>query len=99
RADDRLRSPSTVEALRELALGGYVGRADGEALLRAYRYLRMVEHRLQLQRLRRKLLYRPLLEAVAKVPSQEMRMYPESARARLEVLGFADPAGALRHIE
>ena len=147
RADEKLRSPSTVVALRELALGGYVGRADGEALLRAYRYLRMVEHRLQLQRLRRthtvpadpdelrwlaqalgyranaqrtaveafqadwashatevrrlhaKLLYRPLLEAVAKVPSQEMRMYPESARARLEVLGFADPAGALRHIE
>ncbi|GIJ68760.1 bifunctional [glutamine synthetase] adenylyltransferase/[glutamine synthetase]-adenylyl-L-tyrosine phosphorylase [Virgisporangium ochraceum] len=147
RADEKLRSPSTVEALRELAVGGYVGRADGEALLRAYRYLRMVEHRLQLQRLRRthtvpadpdelrwlaqalgyranaqrtaveafqsdwsthatevrrlhaKLLYRPLLEAVAKVPSQEMRMYPESAKARLEVLGFADPAGALRHIE
>ena len=46
-----------------------------------------------------KLLYRPLLEAVARVPAEALRMTPEAARQRLEVLGFADPAGALRHLE
>ncbi|HEY1489228.1 MAG TPA: bifunctional [glutamine synthetase] adenylyltransferase/[glutamine synthetase]-adenylyl-L-tyrosine phosphorylase, partial [Micromonosporaceae bacterium] len=142
---------STIVALTALIDGGYVGRSDGEALLAAYRFLRTVEHRLQLQRLRRthtvpsgapkdaealrwlahalgfrgnaqrdavaafravwvghsaevrrlhaKLLYRPLLEAVARVPSDDLRLTPEAARSRLEVLGFADPAGALRHIQ
>jgi [glutamine synthetase] adenylyltransferase / [glutamine synthetase]-adenylyl-L-tyrosine phosphorylase len=147
RGDEALRSPSTLDSLRALTAGGYVGRVDGEALERAYQFLRTVEHRLQLQKLRRthtvpadpgglrwlahalgyrgstrgnavdafradwvahaaevrrlhaKLLYRPLLEAVARVPGDELRLTPDAARERLEVLGFADPAGALRHIE
>ena len=147
RADERLRSPSTLPALRALTECGYVGLADGESLIRAYRFLRVVEHRLQLQRLRRthtvpkdpvalrwlahalgyretasqpaaaafqadwvryagevrrlhaKLFYRPLLEAVAKVPTAQLRLTPGAAKARLEVLGYGDPAGALRHIE
>lgn len=53
RGDESLRVPGTVPALRALVTGGYVGRADGEALLRGYRFLRGVEHRLQLQALRR----------------------------------------------
>ncbi|MEV4759471.1 bifunctional [glutamine synthetase] adenylyltransferase/[glutamine synthetase]-adenylyl-L-tyrosine phosphorylase [Micromonospora sp. NPDC049559] len=147
RIDESLREPGTIPALRALVAGGYVGRADGEALLRGYRFLRAVEHRLQLQGLRRthtvptdpaalrwlahalgytatpaqdaveafraewvahatevrrlhaKLLYRPLLEAVARVPADGLRMTPEAARHRLEILGFADPSGALRHLE
>lgn len=147
RGDDALRSPSTLDALRALTAGGYVGRHDGEALVDAYRFLRTVEHRLQLQRLRRthtvpddagalrwlaqamgyradarqdavdqfrsawlthaqevrrlhaKLVYRPLLEAVARVPSEALRLAPEAAQARMEILGFRDPAGALRHLE
>lgn len=147
RGDTELRSPSTLTALRALTAGGYVGRADGEALDRSYRFLRVVEHRLQLQRLRRehtvpddaprlawlaktlgyrgagdrdavaefraewvrhaaevrrlhaKLFYRPLLESVARVPADDLRLAPAQARERLEILGFADPAGALRHIE
>ncbi|GAB2965134.1 bifunctional [glutamine synthetase] adenylyltransferase/[glutamine synthetase]-adenylyl-L-tyrosine phosphorylase [Micromonospora polyrhachis] len=147
RADETLRAPGTIPALKALVNGGYVGRADGESLLRGYRFLRGVEHRLQLRGLRRthtvpadpvalrwlahalgyaatpgrdavaafradwvthatevrrlhaKLLYRPLLEAVARVPADGLRMTPAAARARLEVLGFADPAGALRHIQ
>ncbi|GAA4451478.1 bifunctional [glutamine synthetase] adenylyltransferase/[glutamine synthetase]-adenylyl-L-tyrosine phosphorylase [Phytohabitans houttuyneae] len=146
RVDESLRVPGTLPALRALVAGGYVGRADGEALLRGYRFLRSVEHRLQLQALRRthtvptdptavrwlahalgytampgreavesfradwvshaaevrrlhaKLLYRPLLEAVARVPAEGLRMVPESAAKRLRVLGF-EPANALRHIE
>jgi glutamate-ammonia-ligase adenylyltransferase len=33
------------------------------------------------------------------VPGDELRLTPNAARERLEVLGFADPASALRHIE
>ena len=47
RADESLRSPSTLEALRSLVSGGYVGRADGEELDRAYQFLRRVELRLR----------------------------------------------------
>jgi glutamate-ammonia-ligase adenylyltransferase len=147
RGDTSLRDRDTLGALRALTSGGYVGRVDGEQLADSYRFLRRVEHRLQLRRLRRthripedpaalrwlaqalgyrsgprrdavagfqtdwsahaarvrrlheKLLYRPVLEAVAKVPTEALRLGPESARQRLEVLGFADPTGALRHIE
>ena len=147
RIDETLRSGGTLPALRALVAGGYVGREDGETLLRGYRFLRGVEHRLQLQNLRRthtvpddpagvrwlaaslgytalpgrgaveafrsdwvghaaqvrrlhvKLLYQPLLEAVARVPAEALRMTPESAGRRLEILGFADPAAALRHLQ
>ena len=51
------------------------------------------------RRLHEKLFYRPLLDAVAKLPSGAARLTPEAARARLEALGYRDPAGALRHIE
>ncbi|MEV6493352.1 bifunctional [glutamine synthetase] adenylyltransferase/[glutamine synthetase]-adenylyl-L-tyrosine phosphorylase, partial [Actinoplanes sp. NPDC051633] len=147
RIDETLREPGTLPALRALVAGGYVGRQDGETLLRGYRFLRSIEHRLQLQNLKRthtvpddpdnerwlaaalgyvalpgrdaveafrsdwvghaaqvrrlhvKLLYQPLLEAVARVPAEALRMTPESAGKRLEVLGFEDPAGALRHLQ
>jgi glutamate-ammonia-ligase adenylyltransferase len=147
RIDETLRERATLPALRALVAGGYVGRDDGETLLHGYRFLRTVEHRLQLQHLRRthtvpddpdalrwlagalgytaaagrdaveafradwvshaaqvrrlhvKLLYRPLLEAVARVPAEALRMTPESAGRRMEILGFADTAGALRHLQ
>ncbi len=140
RADDNLRSGNTLAALRALVAGGYVGRQDGKALEEAYRFLRQVEHVLQLQRLLRthtvpvapaavrwlaralglnetsfrtvwvghaaevrrlhaKLLYRPLLAAVAKVPADGLSLRPDAAQRRLELLGFADPRGALRHLE
>jgi glutamate-ammonia-ligase adenylyltransferase len=53
RSDDTLRSPNTLEALEALSTYGYVGRDDAAELDRAYRFLRTVEHRLQLYRLRR----------------------------------------------
>lgn len=141
RADDTLRSPNTLEALAALIDGGYVGREDGAVLDAAYRFLRTLEHRLQLRQLRRthvlptreqdlrplarslgfrqageltenwqrharevrrlheKLFYRPLLTAVARLPGEEVRLTPHAARQRLEALGYADPAGALRHLE
>lgn len=53
RADTSLRSGTTLDALRALAAGGYVGRADAVQLDEAYRFLRSMEHRIQLYRLRR----------------------------------------------
>ncbi|CAL9405892.1 Bifunctional glutamine synthetase adenylyltransferase_adenylyl-removing enzyme [Streptomyces sp. enrichment culture] len=53
RADASLRSRTTLEALEALAAGGYVARADAALLDEAYRFLRSMEHRIQLHRLRR----------------------------------------------
>ncbi|MBA2445937.1 MAG: bifunctional [glutamine synthetase] adenylyltransferase/[glutamine synthetase]-adenylyl-L-tyrosine phosphorylase, partial [Nocardioidaceae bacterium] len=143
RSDTSLRSPHTLQALEALTQGGYIGRDDGAALSGAYRFLRTLEHRLQLSQLRRthimpanpdalrvlgrsiglttspvesldkqwrqhsnevrrlheKLFYRPLLEAVAAVPSGEIRLTTKAARQRLEALGYVDPVAALRHLE
>ncbi len=143
RSDEALRSGSTLDALRALAGGGYVARVDAAQLADTYRFLRLLEHRLQLYRMRRthllptgeedlrrlgrglglradpvgeliaawrehqrtahrlheKLFYRPLLLAVSRLHTDDVRLTPEAARHRLEALGYADPAGALRHIE
>ncbi len=53
RSDVMLRSPTTMVALEALATWGYVGRDDASTLAAAYRFLRTLEHRIQLQRLRR----------------------------------------------
>ncbi|MEV8531253.1 bifunctional [glutamine synthetase] adenylyltransferase/[glutamine synthetase]-adenylyl-L-tyrosine phosphorylase [Streptomyces sp. NPDC051211] len=53
RSDATLRSGTTLDALHALAAGGYVGRADAAQLGDAYRFLRAMEHRIQLYRLRR----------------------------------------------
>ncbi len=164
RTDETLRKAATLPALAALAAGGYVGRHDAADLAQAYRFLRAVEHLLQLRQLRRthslptepavlrqvgralrplgylaepaegsggsppqvstarkdegdeliahwrrhasvaqrlheKLFYRPLLDAVARLPGDVIRLTSSAARERLEALGYVDPAGALRHIE
>ena len=53
RTDENLRVPATVAALRQLVDGGYVGREDGQVLIRCYEFMRLLEHRLQLHRLKR----------------------------------------------
>ncbi|MFH8974060.1 bifunctional [glutamine synthetase] adenylyltransferase/[glutamine synthetase]-adenylyl-L-tyrosine phosphorylase [Streptomyces sp. NPDC017890] len=53
RSDASLHSGTTLDALEALAAGGYVGRADAAQLDEAYRFLRSMEHRIQLHRLRR----------------------------------------------
>ncbi|NIH85288.1 bifunctional [glutamine synthetase] adenylyltransferase/[glutamine synthetase]-adenylyl-L-tyrosine phosphorylase [Amycolatopsis granulosa] len=148
RADPSLRSPSTVEALTALGAGGYVGRSDAAELEMSYEFLRTVEHRLQLRRLRRthlfpdfhdsaelrvlgraigvrpemgrgegdillvefrrhvqrirrlheKLFYRPLLQSVANVSTEDLRLTTKQAAQRLAALGYAAPDGALQHI-
>lgn len=53
RADDRVRSRATFEGLHQLVAAGYIGRADGAKMEDAYRFQRVLEHRVQLRRLRR----------------------------------------------
>src|SRR6201987_5661897 len=53
RNDDSLHVASTVDALAALGAGGYVGRDDTANLTASYEFLRLLEHRLQLPRLKR----------------------------------------------
>ncbi|MEE3852380.1 bifunctional [glutamine synthetase] adenylyltransferase/[glutamine synthetase]-adenylyl-L-tyrosine phosphorylase [Gordonia sp. LSe1-13] len=53
RVDEEIRAKATVDALTALTAGGYVGRDDGANLTASYQFLRLLEHRLQLQRLAR----------------------------------------------
>ncbi|MDN3060485.1 bifunctional [glutamine synthetase] adenylyltransferase/[glutamine synthetase]-adenylyl-L-tyrosine phosphorylase [Streptomyces sp. SRF1] len=53
RCDESLRGGTTLDALAALAAGGYVAPSDAAALDAAYRFLRSVEQRVQLHRLRR----------------------------------------------
>ncbi|MEW2316923.1 bifunctional [glutamine synthetase] adenylyltransferase/[glutamine synthetase]-adenylyl-L-tyrosine phosphorylase [Streptomyces bauhiniae] len=53
RTDQTIRSGTTLKALQALATGGYVGREDAARLDEAYRFLRELEHRIQLFQLRR----------------------------------------------
>jgi glutamate-ammonia-ligase adenylyltransferase len=50
RRDHGLREPNTLRALAALADEGYVAHEDAEALADAYRFLRRLEHRLQMVR-------------------------------------------------
>jgi glutamate-ammonia-ligase adenylyltransferase len=48
RRDERLRKPGTLPALAALANEGYVAETDAASLADAYRFLRTLEHRLQI---------------------------------------------------
>src|SRR4029453_9606835 len=52
RAGPPLREGGTLPALMALSAGGYVGREDAATLIASYRFLRTVQHRLHLLRLR-----------------------------------------------
>ncbi len=53
RNDPAIRAPTTLSALAALTKGGYVGREDGASLHEAYKFLRTLEHRMQMFQLRR----------------------------------------------
>lgn len=52
-SDETVRIGGTLPALVALAEAGYIGRAEAAEFAQDYRMLRLLEHRLQLQRLRR----------------------------------------------
>ncbi|WP_067572811.1 bifunctional [glutamine synthetase] adenylyltransferase/[glutamine synthetase]-adenylyl-L-tyrosine phosphorylase [Nocardia acidivorans] len=149
KADEALHTQGTVESLGALAARGYVGRDDAANLTASYEFLRLLEHRLQLQRLKRthtlpapedeegmrwlaraahmrpdgrqdavgvltseirrnavrvrrlhaKLFYRPLLESVARLDADSLRLSPEAAVRQLAALGYAAPENALGHLK
>jgi glutamate-ammonia-ligase adenylyltransferase len=49
RLDEGLRSPTTLQVLSEMQAAGYVDPDDADQLAQAYRFLRRVEHALQLE--------------------------------------------------
>lgn len=53
KSDESLRCRDTTSAIAALSAGGYIGRTDAAAFDGAYRYLRLLEHRIQLFQLRR----------------------------------------------
>lgn len=79
-------------ALRRLARStGFVDAADLMAAWRA-----STRH---VRRLHQRMFYSPLLEAVARIPTEQVRLTSDAAETRLRALGFNDTAAALRHIE
>jgi [glutamine synthetase] adenylyltransferase / [glutamine synthetase]-adenylyl-L-tyrosine phosphorylase len=48
-SDPELRSPNTLTAVAEMGAAGYVAHDDAEGLAGAYRFLRRVEHALQIE--------------------------------------------------
>jgi glutamate-ammonia-ligase adenylyltransferase len=53
RVDDSLRVRDTLGALEALSEGSYIGREDAERFSSHYRFLRLLEHRIQLSAMRR----------------------------------------------
>ncbi|MDQ4045889.1 MAG: bifunctional [glutamine synthetase] adenylyltransferase/[glutamine synthetase]-adenylyl-L-tyrosine phosphorylase [Actinomycetota bacterium] len=84
KSDESLRCRDTTSAIAALSAGGYIGRADASAFDRAYRYLRLLEHRIQLFQLRRTHLMpvkEPALRALAKAvlgPFSTERPHPDA---------------------
>jgi glutamate-ammonia-ligase adenylyltransferase len=85
RADPTLRLGGTVPALQALSAGGYVGREDAATLVASYRFLRTVEHRLQLLRLRRTHLL-PTDEQQLRWLARSLGYKPDSRGSAVDVL-------------
>ena len=88
RTDEALHVSSTVDALAALGAGGYIGRDDAANLTASYEFLRLLEHRLQLQRLRRT----HLLPAAE--DDEALRWLARAAHVRPD--GTRDALGVLR---
>ena len=80
RVDERLRVRATLPALKALVDNGYVGREDGKGFALSYRFLRALEHRIQLFNLRR----------THVLPDNE-----DDLRRLGRSLGYADPVNEL----
>jgi glutamate-ammonia-ligase adenylyltransferase len=82
--DERLREPNTLRALETLADEGYVRRDDASALAEAYRFLRRLEHRLQI---------------VRDLQTHELPADPAARQVLARSLGMADADALLREYD
>ncbi len=85
--------PEGVGDLRRLGRSFGFRREPGPELEDLWR-----RHAREVRRLHEKLFYRPLLSAAARLSTDEVRLTPEAAVARLAALGYRDPTGAMRHL-
>lgn len=87
RTDESLHVASTVDALAALGSGGYIGRDDTANLTASYEFLRLLEHRLQLQRLKRThLLPRPDDDEALRWLARAAHVRPDGTHDALGVL-------------
>lgn len=87
RNDSSLRVASTVDALAALGAGGYIGRDDAANMTASYEFLRLLEHRLQLQRLKRThLLPEPDDDEALRWLARAAHLRPDGQRDALGVL-------------
>ncbi|WP_440713696.1 bifunctional [glutamine synthetase] adenylyltransferase/[glutamine synthetase]-adenylyl-L-tyrosine phosphorylase [Gordonia sp. FQ] len=87
RADESLHVRSTLEAIDVLTRKAYMGRTDGANLHASYEFLRLLEHRLQLQRLSRThLLPDPADDAAMRWLARAAHIRPERSLVAAEVL-------------
>ncbi|MCZ4078864.1 bifunctional [glutamine synthetase] adenylyltransferase/[glutamine synthetase]-adenylyl-L-tyrosine phosphorylase [Rhodococcus sp. H36-A4] len=97
RTDETLRVLGTVDALVALSDGGYVGRDDAANLSASYEFLRLLEHRLQLQRMKRThTLPPPDDEEALRWLARAAHMRPDGNRDALGVLNAEIKRNALR---
>ncbi|AEG44611.1 bifunctional [glutamine synthetase] adenylyltransferase/[glutamine synthetase]-adenylyl-L-tyrosine phosphorylase [Isoptericola variabilis] len=83
RTDDQIRSPHTLTALGALAAHGFVGREHAARMAVCYRFLRLLEHRVQLFRLRRTHLL-PTAEEDLRRLARSLGMRAEGAEGLLD---------------
>lgn len=53
RTDESVRQRDTISAIAALSAGGFIGRTEANEFASAYKFLRLLEHRIQLAELRR----------------------------------------------
>jgi len=141
RYDETVRERNTLQAIQALTKASYLGRRDAQLFTDHYKFLRSIEHRLQLANLRRthllpeegqtrtlaramnperdpaefqtllsevrqsvkqmheNVFFRPLLNIVADLETDDFMLQEEDTNNRLRALGFADPKTALGHIK
>jgi len=86
--------PEKEEDLRRVERGISDCLGHGDSLWEDFKDLRR-----RVRALHQEIYYRPLLAFAAALSADEMALSPQAARERLAAVGYADPDGALRHIQ
>src|SRR5699024_12275163 len=93
-----LPAGDAAEALRWLARAARVRPGAGGDVVAALRR-KIRRHSTRIRRLHEELFYRPLLESVAGLDADTVRLGPVAAKRRLAALGYRSPGTALGHLQ